>query len=43
MRYVDDVFTQSYISTIGTDFKIKNIAIGDKSVKLQVWPLILPF
>jgi Ras-related protein Rab-1A len=34
---IDDIYTDSYISTIGVDFKIKTMLIGDKTVKLQIW------
>lgn len=37
LRYSDDSFTSSFITTIGIDFKIKSIAIGDSKVKLQIW------
>ncbi|XP_065897391.1 uncharacterized protein [Dysidea avara] len=37
LRYADDVFTQSYIATIGIDFKVKNIEFNEKRVKLQMW------
>jgi hypothetical protein len=33
---VDDKFSPSFITTIGIDFKVKQVAIGDKKVKLQV-------
>jgi GTPase SAR1 family protein len=36
LRFADDAFTSSYISTIGVDFKIRNIEFGGKNVKLQV-------
>ncbi len=36
-RYVDDVYTDSYISTIGVDFKIKTIEADGKICKLQIW------
>ena len=36
-RYIDDSFTSSFISTIGIDFKIKNIIHNDKKIKLQIW------
>lgn len=35
IRFADDSFSQSYISTIGVDFKIKTIMIDDVAVK--VW------
>ena len=37
LRYSDDSFTSSFITTIGIDFKIKSIAIGESKVKLQIW------
>eukprot|EP00826_Nyctotherus_ovalis_P043053 TRINITY_DN4502_c0_g3_i10.p1 TRINITY_DN4502_c0_g3~~TRINITY_DN4502_c0_g3_i10.p1 ORF type:complete len:205 (+),score=46.62 TRINITY_DN4502_c0_g3_i10:351-965(+) len=37
MRFADDSFITSHISTIGIDFKIKPIVIDGKTIKLQVW------
>jgi Ras-related protein Rab-1A len=37
MRYADDVFNSSHISTIGVDFKIRTLTHKDKIVKLQIW------
>eukprot|EP00826_Nyctotherus_ovalis_P039107 TRINITY_DN372_c0_g1_i5.p2 TRINITY_DN372_c0_g1~~TRINITY_DN372_c0_g1_i5.p2 ORF type:complete len:189 (-),score=50.91 TRINITY_DN372_c0_g1_i5:22-588(-) len=37
MRFADDSFTTSHISTIGIDFKIKPVTIDGKSIKLQIW------
>jgi len=37
LRFADDTYTESYISTIGVDFKIKTLEVNDKSVKLQIW------
>ena len=37
LRYSDDSFTQSFITTIGIDFKIKSLNIGGKKIKLQIW------
>lgn len=36
-RFVDNMFIDSYITTIGVDFKIKTLNINDKNVKLQIW------
>ncbi|KAJ3275906.1 hypothetical protein HDV01_006772 [Terramyces sp. JEL0728] len=33
----DDTYTESYISTIGVDFKIRTIELEGKTVKLQIW------
>ncbi|KAL6069777.1 GTP-binding protein YPTM2 [Balamuthia mandrillaris] len=37
LRFADDTYTQSYISTIGVDFKIKTINLDGKVIKLQIW------
>eukprot|EP00029_Vermamoeba_vermiformis_P009574 TRINITY_DN4817_c0_g1_i1.p1 TRINITY_DN4817_c0_g1~~TRINITY_DN4817_c0_g1_i1.p1 ORF type:complete len:209 (-),score=49.33 TRINITY_DN4817_c0_g1_i1:88-714(-) len=37
LRFADDTYTDSYISTIGVDFKIKTIDLDGKTVKLQIW------
>eukprot|EP01070_Trichotokara_eunicae_P007796 Trichotokara_eunicae@DN5545_c0_g1_i3.p1 len=37
LRFADDTYTDSYISTIGVDFKIKTINLDRKLVKLQIW------
>ena len=36
IRYCDDTFTNSFITTIGVDFKLKTMQIEDKTVKLQI-------
>ena len=37
LRCVDDCFVESYISTIGVDFKIKTFECDGKIIKLQIW------
>lgn len=37
LRFADDEFTVSFITTIGIDFKIKTVQIDGKRVKLQIW------
>ena len=37
MRFADDSFTQSFITTIGIDFKIRTITLDGKRIKLQIW------
>lgn len=37
LRYSDDSFTSSFITTIGIDFKIKSILLDESKVKLQIW------
>lgn len=43
-RFADDEFHETYISTIGVDFRFKyqfaedrSLTVGDKAVKLQLW------
>ena len=36
-RYIQKIFNDSYSSTIGVDFFMKSLTIGDKSIKLQLW------
>lgn len=37
LRFVDDMFSETFISTIGVDFKIRTMKIHDKVIKLQIW------
>ncbi|CAN0301070.1 unnamed protein product [Ectocarpus sp. 12 AP-2014] len=37
LRYANDSFSQTFITTIGIDFKIKNIDLDSKRIKLQIW------
>ena len=37
LRFSDYTFTESFIPTIGTDFKIKGINLDNKNIKLQIW------
>jgi len=37
LRFADDTYTESYISTIGVDFKIRTIELEGKKIKLQIW------
>uniref|UniRef100_A0A8C4VZ22 Uncharacterized protein n=1 Tax=Gopherus evgoodei TaxID=1825980 RepID=A0A8C4VZ22_9SAUR len=36
LRFADDNYTDSYISTIGVDFKIRTIELEGKTIKLQI-------
>ncbi|XP_028393782.1 ras-related protein Rab-10-like [Dendronephthya gigantea] len=36
-RFADDAFNPNFIHTIGIDFKIKTLKIGEKRIKLQIW------
>ena len=38
MRYTDNTFQEIHISTIGLDYKLKNVQLEDgKIVKIQIW------
>jgi septin family protein len=36
-RFCENHFKESYVATIGVDFKIKTIDAQGKKVKLQIW------
>jgi len=37
LRFSEDQFTPSFITTIGIDFKIRTIDMDGKKIKLQIW------
>ena len=37
LRFSEDSFQTSFITTIGIDFKIRTIEMDGKRVKLQIW------
>jgi len=37
LRFSDNTFTNSYISTIGVDFKVRTLVINDQLYKIQIW------
>ncbi|XP_059167302.1 uncharacterized protein LOC131949420 [Physella acuta] len=37
LRFADNVFSGTYITTIGVDFKIRTIEVNGERVKLQIW------
>jgi len=36
-RFIEDTFTNNFISTIGVDFRIKTMDVNGKTIKLQIW------
>lgn len=37
LRYVENTFSLNHVSTIGLDFRIKQVERDGKKIKLQVW------
>eukprot|EP00123_Amoebidium_parasiticum_P013154 comp21801_c0_seq4/m.31015 comp21801_c0_seq4/g.31015 ORF comp21801_c0_seq4/g.31015 comp21801_c0_seq4/m.31015 type:complete len:219 (-) comp21801_c0_seq4:29-685(-) len=37
MRFCEDTFTPSFITTIGIDFKVRTVDLDGKKIKLQIW------
>jgi len=37
LRFVDDIWNDTFVPTIGVDFKIKTFNIDDKKIKMQIW------
>ncbi|KAM3145993.1 GTP-binding protein of the rab [Paramecium bursaria] len=37
LRFADNVFNESFLPTIGVDFKIRTFDLQGKTVKLQIW------
>jgi Ras-related protein Rab-1A len=37
LRFSDNVFHDTFLPTIGVDFKIKNVNVYDKQIKLNIW------
>ena len=36
-KFCDGVFKESYVATIGVDFKIKTVSVDGSRVRLQIW------
>ena len=37
LRFAESVWNDSFVPTIGVDFKVKTVEIGDKKFKMQIW------
>ena len=37
LKYIDDKFSDNYMSTIGVEYKIKSLTINGKKVMLRIW------
>ena len=37
LRFVDKLWNDAFVPTIGVDFKIKTLNINNKNIKLQIW------
>ena len=37
VRFVDDIFTATYITTIGVDFKMNTINVDGHQCRIQIW------
>ena len=37
LRFSDNIFYETFLPTIGVDFKIKNLSVYEKQVKLNIW------
>ena len=37
LRYVDSIWNDAFVPTIGVDFKVKTLEINEKKVKMQIW------
>lgn len=36
-RFCENQFKDSYVATIGVDFKIKSLIVNEKKIKMQIW------
>ena len=37
LRYVDDIYSENYLSSLGVDYKLRTIQLDEKTIKLQIW------
>ena len=36
-RFAENIFHESFLPTIGVDFRIRSIDVDNKNIKLQIW------
>jgi Ras-related protein Rab-1A len=37
LRYTDDTYKDGFISTIGVDFKLKQLEVNGEQIRLKIW------
>jgi len=37
LRFIDDIWNDTFVPTIGVDFKIKTLLLDSKKIKMQIW------
>ena len=37
LRYVDQIWSDTFVPTIGVDFKVKTVQVDNKNIKMQIW------
>ena len=37
LRYVEQIWTDNFVPTIGVDFKVKTLEVNNKKIKMQIW------
>ena len=37
LRFAEDKFQETFLTTIGIDFKVRHVTIDDAKIKLQIW------
>jgi Ras-related protein Rab-1A len=36
-KYIDDIFEENHISTIGVEYKVKSLCVNERKIKLCIW------
>ena len=37
LRFTENIFHDAFLPTIGVDFKIQTVNVGNKKIKLNIW------